>query len=189
MSDIRQLSAILLSGGYSSRMGRNKAELDFHGVRLIQYQADKLRALGIEDVVIAGYPEPVEGTRYVPDVYPHRGPMSGVHAGLLAVRNRSALVLAVDTPLVPAALLEELIETHRTGITLVSNRGEPEPLIGVYDKALAQDCAAILQGDRSSMRRLLDTVGPTLVAYQGDPTLLLNGNTPEEYQRICEYRT
>ena len=183
----KEVSAILLAGGYSSRMGRNKAELDFHGASLIRYQADKLRALGMEDVVISGYPRPVEGTRYVPDVYPHRGPLSGVHAGLLAVRNRSALVMAVDTPLVPEALLRELIETHRTGITLASSRGNPEPLIGVYDKGLAQACAAILQGDRTSMWRLLDMVRPAVVTFQGDPTLLLGCNTPEEYQRIREY--
>ena len=183
----KEVSAILLAGGYSSRMGRCKAELDFHGLSLIRYQANKLGALGIEDIVIAGYPKPPAGTRYVPDVYPHRGPLSGVHAGLLAVRNASALVLAVDSPLIPEALLIELIETHRAGITLASNRGEAEPLIGVYDKALAQSCAAILRGDNTSMRALLDRVKPTLVAYRGDPTLLLNCNTPEEYQRICAY--
>ena len=179
-------SAILLAGGCSSRMGRSKAELDFHGVSLIQFQVDKFRALGIEDIVIAGYTTHVEGTRTVQDIYPRRGPLSGIQAGLLAVKNRSALVLAVDTPLIPEALLRELIEAHQTGITLVFNHGEPEPLIGVYDRALAQDCASILSGDKTSVRKLLDRVRPTVVAYQGDPTLLLGCNTPEEYLKICD---
>lgn len=184
----KPISAIVLAGGYSSRMGRNKAELGFHGVSLIRYQVEKIRTLGIEDIVIAGYSKPVEGTRYVPDVYPHRGPLSGVHAGLLAVRSRSALVLAVDTPLIPETLLRELIESHRTEITLVLNQGEPEPLIGVYDKELSQACASILQGDKTSMWRLLDKVGPAVVPYQGDAFLLRGCNTPEEYQNICEHR-
>ena len=184
----KAVSAILLAGGRSLRMGRDKAELAFRGKPLIRYQADRLRALGITDIVIAGYPKPQEGARFAPDVYPHRGPLSGIHAGLLAVENRSALLLAVDTPLVPEELLRELIAAHRGGITLAALKREPEPLIGVYDKALAADCEAVLQGEKTSVRRLFDRVKPALVPYRGDPLLLLNCNTPEEYRRLCEYR-
>lgn len=184
----KTVSAILLAGGFSSRMGRDKAELDFCGKPLIRYQAERLRALGIRDLVIAGYPKPVAGARFAPDIYPHRGPLSGLHAGLLAVENPRALLLAVDTPLVPEDLLRALIEAHRGGITLAAIREEPEPLIGVYDRSLARECEAVLQGERTSMRRLFDRVKPALVPYRGDPLLLLNCNTPEEYRRLCEYK-
>ncbi len=184
----KTVSAILLAGGISSRMGCDKAELAFRGKPLIRYQTDRLSTLGIKDIVIAGYPKPPEGTRFAPDVYPRRGPLSGLHAGLLAVENPCALLLAVDTPLVPAALLRELIEAHRGGITLAAMEGEPEPLIGVYDRALARDCEAVLQGERTSMRQLFERVKPALVPYRGDPLLLLNCNTPEEYKTLCECR-
>ena len=181
-------SAMILAGGLSTRMGRSKAELDFGGQRLIAHQAEKLRALGITDIVIAGYPEPVPGTRYAPDRYPHCGPMSGIHAGLAAIQNDAALVLAVDTPLVPDALLLALLRRHEAGATVVTLFGEPEPLIGVYDRAMAELCEQALRQGKASVRRFLKETGYTPLPYEGDPFLLSNCNTPAEYRAVCAYR-
>lgn len=180
------VSAILLAGGCSSRMGRDKAELDFHGVTFLQHQVNKLQSLGIRDIVVSGHENAPEGCRFVPDVYPHRGPLSGIHAGLLAIRNPGALVLAVDTPLVPLRLLQELIEAHTAGITVVRSQGKPEPLIGVYDKVMAEACEGMLQGEDSSPQTLLRCVGAAALEYRGERSLLTNCNTPEEYRKILE---
>ena len=180
------ISAVILAGGYSSRMGRSKAELLYRGKSFLQHQTDKLFSLGIRDIVVSGWPESPPGTRFVPDVYPHRGPLSGVHAGLLAVQNHAALILPVDTPLVPAAFLQELIAAHRGGITLAALQGEPEPLIGVYDSTLSRDCELLLRSSGSSMRRLFRRVPVRTLEFSGDPSLLLNCNTPEEYETILQ---
>ena len=185
---MKPVSAILLAGGYSSRMGKDKAELDFRGHTLLEHQAEKLRSLGITDILISGYENARGGTRFVPDVYPHRGPMSGIHAGLCAAQNDHALVLAVDTPLVPKALLLELIEAHRSGITLAEAEGRIEPLIGVYDKALSRACRQLLQGDSVSLHRLFEKADVHALGYQGDPRLLVNCNTPEEYRLALSLR-
>ena len=174
-------SAIVLAGGFSSRMGRNKAEVDFNGLSFLQHQVRKLQNLGIEDIVIAGYENVPSSCRFVPDVFPHRGPLSGIHAGLLTIREARALVLAVDTPLIPMTLLADLIDRHSSGITVVSHEGELEPLIGVYDKNIAPLCEEILRGERSSVRRLLDAAGYQTLAYSADTNLLSGCNTPEEY--------
>lgn len=179
-------SAIILTGGYSSRMGQNKAELDFHGVSLLRHQVNKICTLGVEDIVIAGDCTPITGTRAVTDVYPHRGPLSGIHAGLMAIYEPRALVLAVDTPLVPLETLKDLMKKHGGGISVLSHGAELEPLIGVYDKALFKACEDILHGENSSLRRLFQMAGVSTVEYTGDPALLLNCNTPEEYRKILE---
>ena len=97
-------SAILLAGGQSTRMGRDKAALDFHGKSLLRYQAEKLRRIGIEDLVIAGGDVSLPGARTVQDRFPGHGPLGGLHAALEQIENPSALVLPVDTPLVPEVL-------------------------------------------------------------------------------------
>lgn len=51
-------------------MGICKAELDWNGTTLIEHQVNKMRSLGIDDIIISGYPKPVEGTRFVADKYP-----------------------------------------------------------------------------------------------------------------------
>ena len=180
----KRISGIVRAGGCSSRMGRNKAELDFHGVSLLRHQVNRLRTLGIEDLIVAGYPDVPDGCRHVPDIYPHRGPLSGIHAGLLAAKEAQALVLAVDTPLVPLSLLEELILRHRAGITVVSCSGELEPLIGVYDRKLAGKCEKLLQKENASPRKLFQAVGVSSLEYAGDPGLLMNCNTPGDYDHM-----
>lgn len=182
----RRYSAILLSGGYSSRMGRDKAELPFGGLRLIDWQVERLRMLGIDDILIAGYPGAVEGGRFVPDLVPHRGPLSGLHAGLAATKNPACLVLSVDAPLVPFSALCALMEAHREGITVLEHGGQLEPLLGVYDSALAPLCAELLAGESSSVRQLFRQTALAALPFEGEAALLGNCNTPEEYAGLLE---
>lgn len=118
-------------------MGSSKAELPFCGMRLIEYQLHRLRLLGIEDILIAGYKGQIEGGRTVPDLIPHRGPLSGIHAGLSAAARASCLVLSVDAPLVPFSILISLMQQHLRGITALTHDGQIEPLIGIYDRSLS----------------------------------------------------
>ena len=182
----RRFSAVLLASGQSTRMGRDKAALDFHGESLLRHQAEKLRRLGIEDLVIAGGKASLPGVRTVQDRFPGHGPLGGLHAGLEQIENPSALVLPVDTPLVPDSLLLELLTAHRGGATVTAAFGNIEPLIGVYDKALAPLCRELLESGRCSVRRLLDATGCTAVEYRGSPEGLANCNTPEEYARVLK---
>ena len=64
-------SAAVLAGGLSSRMGRDKAALPFGGTTLLDFQVQKLRSLGMEDIMISGTEQQIPGTRPIPDVYPH----------------------------------------------------------------------------------------------------------------------
>ena len=177
-------SAILLAGGYSSRMGQSKAELPFGGLRMIDHQVRRLRSLGIRDILLSGYDGTVEGGRYVPDVVPHRGPLSGIHAGLCAAEEDACLVLSVDAPLVPLSALFALMQEHREGITILEHDGQREPLIGVYDRALAPLCGKILRGEHSSVKRLFDLVGVKALPCESDSSLLSNCNTPGEYETM-----
>lgn len=173
-----EISAAVLAGGYSTRMGRDKASLPFGDGTLLSHQIQKLKKLGIDEVLISGTAEGI------PDVYPHRGPLSGIHACLLKTKHDAVLFLSVDAPLLPEETLLSLIEAHRSGITLLEHDGELEPLMGIYDRALAETCESILKTERTSVRRLLDQAAVRTVPYTGDPALLFNCNTPEAYQQL-----
>lgn len=183
--EMASLSAIVLAGGYSSRMGRPKATLMLAGKTLLQHQTEKLWALGISEILVSGWEDCPAGTQYVQDDYPHRGPLSGIHAGLCRIRNASALVLPVDMPLLPAQTLQELAaRSTDKPITLLEQDGNPEPLVGIYAAALAPDCARILESGRHSPRQLFALAGIQTVPYTGDPRFLLNCNTPEEFRLL-----
>ena len=185
--DKNNISAVILAGGLSSRMGRNKAELEYRGESFISRQVKLVRSLGIADIIISGYDKPIAATRFAPDIYPLRGPLGGIHGGLLEARNDSVLVLSVDTPLITPELLKELLAFHEGGITVLEHGGELEPLIGVYDRALIPLCEEILKGDNSSIRRLFKACGYRIWPYAGDEALLSNCNTPEDYKHILNY--
>lgn len=180
-----RISAVILAGGRSSRMGSCKAELPWEGKTLVEHQVNKMRELGIKDIMISGYPVPIEGTRFVPDKHPLKGPLGGIHAGLLAAKNPHCLVTGIDTPLVPMDVLSDLIDTHISSsrnITVLSHDGKIEPIMAVYESWLAGIAETILMTDNTSVRVLLNKVGYSKYLFTGDEFLLCDCNTPEELE-------
>ena len=177
----KPMSGVILAGGASRRMGRNKAELVLSGKSLLQHQLDKLRALGIEDIMLSGAACPaLPGTRVIPDEFPGMGPLAGLHTCLKAARNPACLVLSVDTPLVPASALAHLCRKHREGITVLRHGKWEEPLIAVYDCSAAMHIQALLEQGECCIQRLKGKVPWSCFHYLGPEDLLINCNRPED---------
>ena len=181
-----RFSAAVLAGGRSTRMGTDKAGLPFMGMTLAAYQAEKLKALGMTDLMLSGCRQEIPGARCVPDELPARGPLGGIHACLGAAAHEAVLFLSVDVPLVPADTLRALLDAHTGGITLLSVDGAPQPLIGVYDRSLRPAAEEILRSDYTAVRRLFEKYLPRLVDYTGNPWLMRNCNMPEDYEFLLD---
>lgn len=179
-------SAVILAGGKSSRMGSCKAELPWGGKTLVEHQVNKISALGISDIMVSGYSRPVTGTRFVPDIYPEKGPLSGIHACLCAAKSAACFVISVDAPLFSPDEMKLLIKAHLAGdspITVAEHRGTLEPLIGVYDSSLSDAAEEILQGANTSVKHLLDQIGFAVCEFS-DENSVRNCNTPDEYNEL-----
>lgn len=182
---------MILAGGKSSRMGRNKAELLLDGKTFLQWQVDKLRDMGIGDILISGPMEPLPGTRAIPDIFPDRGPLGGLHACLAAAENTCCLVITVDVPLIPGETLSALLTAHSEGeedVTLLSVDEGIEPLLAVYDKDLSGTIAELICDRSRPVRDLLKEVKTCVVPYSGPAEAILNCNTAEEYEKLCKYQ-
>ena len=186
MGTDRLISAAVLAGGKSTRMGRDKAALPIGDATLLEHQVQKLRALGIADIMISGSTQTIFETRFVPDIFPGKGPLSGIHACLAAAMHDAVLFLPVDAPLLPAEALRALKDAHRGGATLLRHDARTEPLFGVYDCALAPLCERILQSGDTSVKRLLEQTSVQLLELDLPEPAFTNCNTPEEYRRILE---
>ena len=186
-----EISALVLAGGFSRRMGCDKAALLLGGQTLLERQTEKLRRLGIRDIMLSGCREAPEDCRAVEDVFPHRGPLSGIHACLLAAEYPACLVLSVDVPLVPEDTLRKLVESHRRKveprITVLRHGERIEPLLAVYDNELRWAAERILRSEKTAVMRLLDAYTVHTVDYTGDEFQLTNCNTPEAYAKIAAY--
>lgn len=152
------LSGLILAGGRSSRMGRDKAGLILpDGRTLLQRQAEVLREAGATTVLVsirAGRETGLAGVQLVPDLMADAGPLAGIAAGLRAAPAGLVLVLAVDMPLVQAGHLRELVElaTAERGVVPVQ-AGQCEPLAAVYPAILAASAEAALAGGRRSVQQ------------------------------------
>ena len=179
------LSGVILAGGASRRMGRSKAELTLMGKTLLQRQVDKFLELGFWDIMLSGKDCPLlPGTRVIPDEYIGKGPLGGLHACLRAARNPACLVVSVDTPLIPVSVLAQLCRAHSGGVTVLRHSGREEPLLGVYDRCAADAIAALIESGRYAVRALRDTVPWNYFDYCGPEELLMNCNTPEEFEAV-----
>ncbi len=127
------ISAFILAGGKSSRMGSDKAMLSFGGRTLLERAREQARTV-TEDVRIVGSKQKY-GPDAIEDIYPDRGPLGGIHAALTSSAAELNMVLSVDTPFVTPEFLRFLVsEAERSGTTVtvpyVSERFQP--LCAVY---------------------------------------------------------
>lgn len=189
-----QMSMVILAGGKSSRMGRDKADLLLHGKTFLQLQILKGEALGIQDIVVSGYGGTICERPVVFDRYPGRGPLGGLESAMRKVRHHACLVLTVDMPLISISQLQGVITESRTSghrITVLKHREQIEPLVGVYSKELADEIQEYLYSGEAKdgktkvgkVRRLLDDVGFDVYESQGEEALFLNINDQETYEK------
>ena len=185
--DISKMSGCVLAGGSSKRMGTDKALLKLGDKTFLEIQIDKLKRMGIEDILyVRGEDVEVQGARRVTDLYPERGPLGGIHAGLKACENKSCLFLGIDVPLVPEDFLKELIVKHTSGITIAQSEGHDEPLIAIYDAELADVIPPLIKDHGAPVRELFKYASLRRVPYTGPEGLLKNCNTPEDYAETCQ---
>jgi len=141
-------SAVILAGGRSSRMGRDKALLDVGGMPLLARQIELVRAAGAAEVFISGRANAgyaAFGCRVLEDELPGAGPLAGIARGLDAAREPLLLVLAVDMAKVTGDFLGQLHARCRQGAGAVPvHDGIVEALAAFYPKPAAGLIAGLL---------------------------------------------
>lgn len=130
-------AGFLLAGGQSSRMGEDKAFLNFLGQTLLDRALSRLSAV-CQSVTIIGDPakfaKSASTNRVVPDIFPGCGPLAAIHAALVHSSSELNLILAVDMPFVASDLLAFLlaIAEQTDAIVTVPRAGRLQPLCAVY---------------------------------------------------------
>jgi molybdopterin-guanine dinucleotide biosynthesis protein A len=156
------LTAVLLAGGESRRMGRDKAAVVFRDEPLWRRQLRILRDLGPEKVFVSARTESSwlpPDTELLLDEPPSRGPLSGLTKALARMQTSHLVVLAVDMPFITREQLRFLCTMVSEGRGIVPVIGErAEPLAAVYPAEAAADFAAALAGHDFSLQRIIRTL-------------------------------
>ena len=104
-------SAVILAGGRSTRMGRDKAWLEIGGQSLLARQIGLVREVGAAEIFISGRADAdysASGCRVLQDKFPDAGPLAGIERALDATQSPLLLVLAVDLPEMNVEFLQRL---------------------------------------------------------------------------------
>jgi molybdopterin-guanine dinucleotide biosynthesis protein A len=183
------MAGVVLCGGRSSRMGRDKATLPFGGHPLVVAVAEILRSVAEPVFLAPGTPGRLGHTGYreVADTVPDGGPLPGIVAALRASPHPLLAVVAVDMPFASPAVFRLLASSRRHEDALVPVTADgPQPLHAVYARgALPRLERALAEGDLSVQRaiRSLTTslIGPDRWG-PADPSgrFAVNLNRPED---------
>lgn len=154
-----KLTASLVTGGQSSRMGRDKACLDYGGEPLWQHQLQILNALVPDEILISGRKEAecaASGHLIVEDHFKNAGPLAGIAALLARASHPLVLTLAVDMPWMTGAYFETLIGQCTPDCGAVPERaGFYEGLAAVFPKAALPLAEIALQASDHSVQRFV----------------------------------
>jgi molybdopterin-guanine dinucleotide biosynthesis protein A len=152
-------AALLLAGGESRRMGRDKVTMDFGGQPLWERQLQVLRGLRPDELLVSARTAPdwlPSDTQLLLDDAPSRGPLSGLTKALAEIETTHLVVLAVDLPFMTAEELSHSVELTTEGCGMVPIiHGRAEPLAAVYPAEAMADFRGALSGSDFSLQSIV----------------------------------
>ena len=183
------ITAVLLAGGESRRMGKDKATLLYRGKPLWQIQLELLRQLTPQEIFVSARSDtdwrPAD-VQFIADDPPSRGPLSGLAASIERITTSHLLALAIDMPGMTGKYLKFLYTQIDPGcgvVPKIDNRAEP--LAAIYPREAASAFRRALGSAEFSLQsvtRDLAAAGKLreIAVPQHETELFLNFNAPEE---------
>ncbi|WP_240008378.1 molybdenum cofactor guanylyltransferase [Pseudaquidulcibacter saccharophilus] len=179
-----KIVAIILAGGNSSRMGKNKALLPYNGKRLVDHIANQLILSGIKNIIISGS---VEGYECIPDIIKNGGPLVGIATVISKIYGDydSFLILPVDLPLLNSDVINQLINNNNN-CDVICFKSNPLPFKINKSSALLAKLNSSNFIDNSSKQSVKSFLSKfnTQILELSDRNInaLTNTNTPNEWE-------
>ncbi len=180
---------LILAGGRSSRMGRDKALLAYHGKTQIEWTAERARAICAWVYLSVRPDQTADPARAVlpqiVDQHTDMGPIAGILAAQALAPDVAWLVLACDLPYIDETTLKHLAAARdpaRVATAYISTHdGLPEPLCAIYEPKSRALIEAYVASGKDCPRKFL-IQNDALLVEQPHPHALDNVNTAEEFE-------
>ncbi|WP_313803323.1 molybdenum cofactor guanylyltransferase [Cytobacillus sp.] len=193
-------TGIIMAGGQSSRMGKNKALLKIGNKTVIEHIAAELEKTVTDLMIVTNTMEDYQFLTLpmVEDEWKGMGPLAGIHAGLKASRTDKNLVVACDMPFVSSRLGEILLGFLEGFDAAVPNISDQlHPLFAAYRKDVHEEISHSLQKQELRIRQFFQKVH-TKIVFEEDlqnlhvpyqPHHFFNMNHPEEFEEALKLAT
>lgn len=193
MSKLSGISAVVLAGGKSRRMGKDKAWLEFEGRPLVEFQAERLASL-FEDVCISAKDRTAFAKtrfRIIEDGEEESAPIYGLRAAMRSLAT-PIFALAVDLPLVPLPLIRELSGALLEGDELLvapRSQGKVQGLCAAYSNLALPVLEAQIRRGELALHELIARCGgevweEAMWRRLAGPEVFTPANTPKEYETL-----
>ncbi len=190
-----QASGVILSGGRSSRMTFNKAFADICGKSVLEIIMEKFIKHFDDLMIITNEPELYQGmgTAVYGDVYPHMGPMAGIHSGLYHSRYDTIFLLGCDMPFFNMDVAIYMLN-NCTGydcvVPVINNK--LQPLSAVYNSSCLAALTECLENNKLKLTWFVDSLNTRYVneneirSFGEIETMFLNVNDLAALKRARE---
>jgi molybdenum cofactor guanylyltransferase len=199
------ITGIILAGGKSTRMGKNKSLLPLNGKTVIEEVVELMQSIFDNVVIITNTPEEYKfiDLPTFRDIYEYKGPLAGIHSGLYHSKTEDNFIISCDIPLMNTEMIKYIID-YKTDklITVCKADGFIQQLAGRYSKSVLPVAEDFLKTNVAETRNqnqtkrkcrvlsLLDEVGTEIIEAEKldiyHDYLFYNMNRPEDYEMILE---
>lgn len=187
------MTAIILAGGKSSRMGYDKAFAELGGAPLIEKQVDLLRGIFKKIIIVTNTPEKykLSKVKTVKDIIPGFGPLSGIYSGLIASRSLHNFIVACDMPFINTGLIEYM---HKKAagydVVIPKVKNKYEPLFCIYSQSCLKYIKALFE--KKSLRiisffpqvKVKKITAREISRFSRPEKIFVNINTPWDLRKI-----
>lgn len=181
-----EMTAIILAGGKSSRMGFDKAFIKIRGIPIIKRQLKQLKQIFKKIIIVTNNPlnYKFKGARVIGDLITERGPLGGIYSGLKASFSDYNFVVACDMPFLNKALIRYMIKDRDNyDVVIAKIDGKFHPLFGLYSKNCIPAIEEMLKQNKLKVSSIFPKVKSHFILrreirrFDRDLLSLLNINT------------
>ncbi len=185
---IAPINGLVLAGGKSTRMGKDKTELEYHGKPQRDYAVNLLEKNLINTYISVAENEADQSSKVIIDKFVNLGAFGAICSAFQHDPNKAWLVLAVDLPFINDKIIQNLLK-HRNPskmATAIKGKSKPfaEPLITIYEPKAYPILLSYLAQGYACPRKVL--INSEVEIVEVDDDLIRNVNTPEEYQQAIK---
>ena len=180
------VKGLVLAGGQSLRMGRDKGLLNYFGKSQRSYTVELLQKCNLETKLSVRKEQEVPDTNILEDVFLGLGPFGAICSAFQHDPNSAWLVLATDLPYVDQGLILKLLDARNPSKVATAVKGKkkefPEPLVTIWEPKAYPLMLQFLAQGISCPRKVL--INSDVELLETDDAYIYNVNTPEEFDSV-----
>src|SRR5699024_458784 len=190
-------TAVVLAGGKSIRMGFDKQLLEINNRKIVEIIINKLREEFDEIIVVTNKPEYYIGLcdKMTKDIYMDKGPLAGIHAGLMEATSQYVYFVACDMPNIKLDYIRHMkkkIKDLRVKGYFTKYGSWIEPFNGFYSRKMISDIEKYLSNRNSSVNKLIEKLDIHYIkekearSFSPKWEMFLNLNTKEDLENFVK---